>query len=125
MKVTILPKDRNGWFVHVTEQEALEIITSLSTQLEKKNPNHSRAEQRTEKGEYFSIGVDFEEEEDVNHMKARIDMLEHDNQMMDDFWGDEFRRKSKVVPKKKAVKKKTAPRKKQTQRRSKGKPNGN
>ncbi len=46
-------------FVHVTPDEALSLIQSLSSQLCNKNNCSGRLESYTDKGEYFSIAVDF------------------------------------------------------------------
>ena len=47
----------SGFMIRVSRNEALRIISSLSSQLLTSNPNSSRAEFFTEKGEYFSIAV--------------------------------------------------------------------
>lgn len=129
MKIDTLPKDHNdkGYFIHVTPVEACTIIRSLSSQLEKKSSNTGRAEQRTEKGEYFSIGIDFTEEDEIKHLKERIAFLEHDNKRMDEFWGREFRKRSKEAVKKNPIKKKSMTKKKpvQSKRPPKRAKNGN
>jgi len=43
--------------VHVTEEEAVRLIQSLSGQIAKKDPNSEREESITEEGTYFSIFV--------------------------------------------------------------------
>jgi hypothetical protein len=60
--ITRIATEPKGHFVHVTEQEALVIIHSLSGQLKNKSSNYDRSEQYTESGEYFSIGVRFKPE---------------------------------------------------------------
>lgn len=50
-------KNNEGYMVQVTKKEALKIIKSLSTQMENESANSGRAEQYTNKGEYFSIAV--------------------------------------------------------------------
>ena len=47
----------NGYFIRVSADEALTIITSLSEQLRTKTANGHRAEQWTTEHEYFSIAV--------------------------------------------------------------------
>jgi hypothetical protein len=61
MQITKL-KDK-GLFVHVTENEALGIIKSLTTQILDKSTNTGRLESHTEDGAYFSIGVDYTKEQ--------------------------------------------------------------
>lgn len=46
-------------FVNVTEQEAMEIIKSLSSQLLAKSANVGRVETFAKCGTYFSIGVEY------------------------------------------------------------------
>ena len=46
-------------FVHVSEQEAIEIIKSLATQIAGKNSNVGRLESFTDCGTYFSIGIEY------------------------------------------------------------------
>jgi hypothetical protein len=46
-----------GFFVRVDRDVALRIIMSLASQLYHNSPNRDRAEHRTDKDEYFSIGV--------------------------------------------------------------------
>ena len=50
-------KGGKGYFIHVTRQEALKLITSLSEQMVANDSNHNRLESYTDKGEYVSIGV--------------------------------------------------------------------
>jgi len=52
---------RPGMMVRVTEQEALQLICSLSDQLLRGNPNCGRAEFTTTNGAYFSIAVELKE----------------------------------------------------------------
>lgn len=64
---------KNGMvFVHVTEDEAISLIASLSHQIEQKNPNSGRLESFDERGTYFSIGVD--------NFKKTKEQYEHDIQ---------------------------------------------
>lgn len=44
-------------FLHVTEDEAIDLIRSLSTQISSKNGNGERLETYTVEGHYFSISV--------------------------------------------------------------------
>ena len=55
-------------FVHVNEREAIQLIQSLSAQLNSGNANEGRREFYTIDGTYFSIGVDFGEKKLPRYM---------------------------------------------------------
>ncbi len=50
-------RKHDGYFVRVTQIEATSLICSLAEQLRNNNPNTSRLESYTDKGEYFTIAV--------------------------------------------------------------------
>lgn len=58
-------------FIHVTEQEALDLICSLSNQLAARNTNFRRDEKFATCGTYFSIGVDFNADSVSNSGRKR------------------------------------------------------
>jgi hypothetical protein len=62
MEVVEFPKTASlqGWMVNVTEEEALRLIHSLTTQLLYKNANKDREEFYTKDDKYFSIAILFE-----------------------------------------------------------------
>ncbi|MCK5021052.1 MAG: hypothetical protein KAS32_28835 [Candidatus Peribacteraceae bacterium] len=49
----------DGYFVTLSEREAHLLIQSLAGQLASRSANFGRQESRTDKGEYFSVGVYF------------------------------------------------------------------
>jgi hypothetical protein len=49
------------YFLRVSEKEAIAIIKSLANQLVANHANTGREEFWTKNGEYFSIGVEFDE----------------------------------------------------------------
>lgn len=53
------PSSRPGYMIHVTEHEAMTLIRSLAEQFETESSNSGRAEFITDKGEDFSIAIDF------------------------------------------------------------------
>ena len=52
-----LDKIDNKFFIDVTQQEALQLIKSLTSQLLNNDPNIGRLESYTDKEEYFTIMV--------------------------------------------------------------------
>jgi hypothetical protein len=64
MEVVEFPKTASlqGWMVNVSEEEALRLIHSLTTQLLYKNANKDREEFYTKDDKYFSIAILFEVE---------------------------------------------------------------
>jgi hypothetical protein len=64
MEIVEFPKTASlqGWMVNVSEEEALRLIHSLTTQLLYKNANKDREEFYTKDDKYFSIAILFEVE---------------------------------------------------------------
>jgi|GEM_PF-5599956 len=54
---------RNNFILRVSPQEAINIIRTISSQLDEKNPNNERREYYPEGCGYFSIAVDFSKDE--------------------------------------------------------------
>lgn len=62
--------------VHVSEEEAISLIASLSSQIYFRSENIGRVESRTQDGTYFSISVsDFKYTKKEYHLKEKIKEL--------------------------------------------------
>ena len=63
MKITRFNK--GDLFIHIPQKKALELISSLSRQILRNDPNTERVEFYSNKGEYFTIAVMPEEAKQV------------------------------------------------------------
>jgi len=63
-------------FVHLSEEEAVTLIGSLSSQITMRNENIGRVESRTKDGTYFSVAVsDYKYTKEEYRLKERIKEL--------------------------------------------------
>jgi hypothetical protein len=62
-----------GYYIRLSTREAISLIKSLSSQIVARNPNVDREESFTDKGEYFTIAVIPEQENQVaNKISNRL-----------------------------------------------------
>ena len=63
-------------FVHLSEEEAVTLIGSLSSQITMRNENIGRVESRTKDGTYFSVAVsDYKYTKEEYRLKEKIKEL--------------------------------------------------
>ncbi len=62
----------SGCMIRVSQEEAIEIILSLSSQIHHNNPNRGRQEMYTEQGEYFSMAV---AQKPINPTELELDFI--------------------------------------------------
>lgn len=67
-------------FVKVSESEAINLISSLSEQISKKNSNSGREEVYTDDGIYFSIAVVNFKNDEIKRLKDEIQKLKDNHE---------------------------------------------
>lgn len=67
-------------FVKVSESEAINLISSLSEQISRKDSNAGREEVYTDDGIYFSIAVVNFKNDEIKRLKDEIQKLKDDHE---------------------------------------------